>query len=171
MKHALRRGLIGAALLGLSPLAALAQGVVIPTPNISVSQGMVTERPGATLITLAAVGPSTVNSADQAGFGKNVTCAYNGTAHTGTPANVVNIQGKVPGTTSYYTILASASIATDIASIVSVGTGTATLASTGTNPVLAAQQMPIPAQWRVQVVLGTGTTPTTTATVNCTLSD
>src|SRR6266567_1223016 len=69
--------------------------------------------------TLTAVGPSTVVSPDQTGFGKILTFSYVGVSHTGTPANVLSIQGKVGS--AYYTLLSTSSIATDIVANLSIG--------------------------------------------------
>jgi hypothetical protein len=123
-----------------------------------------------TVLTMTAAGPSTlVTSPITVGAYANLTCAYNGTSHTGTPANVVTIQGQVPGTTNYYPIIASSSIATDIVVLLSVGTTmvTATNAASGGVPANSAVNQVLPAAIRIQVVLGTGTAPTTTGTVSC----
>jgi hypothetical protein len=121
---------------------------------------------GTPLMTLTTQGPATVNSTVQGGFGRNLSCVYNQTAHTGSSAVTVNIQGVVPpGTTPVgYTILASASIAaTDGVTVLTVGPGV-TAASN------AAVQMVVPALWRVQAVESGGGS-TVTATINCTTSE
>ncbi len=143
--------------------AMLASQLAIAAP-ISVN-GIETIRTGSTLITLTAAGPSTVNSADQGGYGKNLTCVLNLTAHTGTESVTWVLQGKQPGTTNYYTVVApSAALATEGTSVLSVGANFTAVAN------VAAQQA-MPSTWRVQVVMGTGTTPTTTGTVNCTAGE
>lgn len=127
--------------------------------------GEQTVRTGSTLITLTAAGPSTVNSADQGGPGKNLTCVLNLTAHTGTESVTWLLQGKVPGTTTYYQLVApAAALTTEGTSVLSVGPAFAPVANTTV-------QQAIPATWRVQVVMGTGTTPTTTGTASCTLGE
>jgi len=145
---------------------AAAQTVTVQPPNLTGTQGNTSVRYGAQgpLVTLTAVGPSTVNSADQSGPGRNVSCDYVGTAHTGTEAVTVSLQGKVPGGTTYYTLLTSASITTEGTTTLSLGSNITTATNVGLNHVL-------PITWRVQVVLGTGTSPTTTATVSCVVSD
>ena len=143
--------------------AMLASQLALAAPTTI--NGMQTFRTGSTLITLTAAGPSTVNSLDQGGFGKNVTCVLNLTAHTGTESVTWSIQGKVPGTTTYYTLATpSAPITTDVGSVLSVGPTFAPLANLATQQVL-------PLTWRVQVVMGTGTTPTTTGTASCTMGE
>jgi hypothetical protein len=112
-------------------------------------------------ITMSAAGPSTLNSADQLTGGKNVSCVYVGVSHTGTPSNVLSIQGKVPGTSAYYNVLSTTAIATDTTATIAVGVSITTAANAGLDAV-------VPAIWRAQLVLGAGTAPTTTGYVACT---
>ena len=170
MKHAFLRARVaiglGAALL-LS--TALVGDVSAQAPPVEIGKSGRTNygaTPGALspLMTLTAVGPSTVNSPPQTGTGKNLTCVLDVTAITGTPANVLSIQGQVPGTTSYFTIISTSSVATVSVTPLSVGPQM----TAASNAVAATV---LPAVWRAQVVLGTGTTPTTTGAVICTSSD
>lgn len=160
-------------------LATLAAGAALCASHLAIAaaptsyNAIATARSSATttLITLTAAGPSTVSSISQAGFGKNLTCNYNQTATTGTPANVVSIQGLVPGANpltaaNWYNVVSTASIVTTTALVVPISAGTAFPNTTN----VSIQQV-VPATWRVQVVLGPGTTPTTTATVSCTISE
>jgi len=111
--------------------------------------------------TLTAVGPSTVNSNTFGGFGKNLTCTLLVTAQTGSPSSTWSIQGLVPGTTTWVTLLTSAAVtAINTPSTMSIGPNITTAANVGLNAV-------VPDNWRTQVV-ETGGGSTVTGTVSCT---
>jgi hypothetical protein len=114
------------------------------------------------LISFAAEGSKTKNSADQSGF--NVTrlvCVFNQTAHSGgTPSTVVNLQNKDAASGGYYTVVSTAAITADTTPTPLAMGGDIT---TATN---LAAGFPVARTWRVQAVVG-GTGTITTGTVGC----
>lgn len=111
------------------------------------------------IVTLTAAGAGTTNSDDQTNlYGRGVVVFANISAKSGTIAVTVSVQGKDPVSGEYYTILTSASL---------TATGFTTLTiypgATATSNVSASE--PLPLTWRVQVVSGTGVTPSVTMTV------
>ena len=135
-----------AAFLLLAPLAAQAQQFAnhdVYTP----------------LVKLTTAGAGTTDSADQLNlYGKGVVVGINISAKSGTIAVTVTIQGKDYVSGQYYTICESASL---------TGTGFTTLtAYPGVHETAnVACSLPLPTTWRVEVVNGTGSTPSVTATV------
>lgn len=111
----------------------------------------------ASILTLTAQAPGTVNSADQTNFnGRGVKLGINITADSaGTALVVVTIQGKDTVSGQYYTILTSASLAT-----VAFSTLTVYPAITATANVAASDILP--RTWRASVtVSGAGTASAT----------
>lgn len=113
----------------------------------------------AALVTLAAAGAGTTNSADQTNYnGRGVIVIADVTVAGGTIAVTVSVQGKDAASGKYYTILTSASLVT---------TGTTALTVYPGAPVTGSvsSASPLPRVWRVQVVSGAGVTPAVTMTV------
>lgn len=111
------------------------------------------------LVTLTAAGAGTTNSADlQNPYGRGTVLGINITAKSGTIAVVVNVQGKDFASGQYYTIASSASLT-------AAGFTTLTVYPGATTTANVAVSAPLPATWRVQVVSGTGSTPSVTMTV------
>lgn len=111
------------------------------------------------LVTLAAQGAGTVNSADQTTVAtrKGLKLVIDITAVGGTPTLTVTIQGKDAASGKYYTILASAALSAVATTVLTVYPGGPTTANLAANDAL-------PAVWRVQAVVA-GTTPSVTATI------
>lgn len=112
------------------------------------------------LITLGpAAGAGTTNSADQFNpYGRGAALIIDITAKTGTTDIVVEIQGKDVVSGKYYAICTSASLNAVATTTLSTYPGQATTANVACSAAL-------PAQWRVQVRSGAGTTPSFTLTV------
>lgn len=111
----------------------------------------------ASILTLTAQAPGTVNSSDQTNFnGRGVKLGINVTADSaGTALVVVTIQGKDTVSGQYYTILSSASIA-------AVGFSTLTVYPAITATANVAASDVLPRTWRVSVtVSGAGTATAT----------
>lgn len=113
----------------------------------------------AALVTLTAAGAGTTNSDDQTNYyGKGAVLGINISAKSGTIAVTVAIQGKDFVSGQYYTICQSASLTSAAFSTLSTYPGQTTTAN-------VACALPLPLTWRVQVVSGTGSTPSVTMTV------
>lgn len=115
------------------------------------------------LITLTAQGAGTVNSLDQVNVGsRGVRATVDITAKTGTIDVTVNIQRKDVASGKYVTLLASASL---------TGTGTTTYTVHPNASVAANVSINdfLGEIWRVQVVNGAGSSPSTTATIGACL--
>lgn len=117
------------------------------------------------LITLAAQGAGTLNSADQDaplrtdGRGAlGVKVVIDITAVGGVPTATFKIQGKDPVSGKYFDILTSAALAATGTVVLTVFPGIAAAANVSANDVM-------PRIWRVNCVVA-GTTPSVTATVS-----
>lgn len=89
-------------------------------------------------------GTVSVNSADQTNAdGRGVKVGVN-TSVIGTGSITVSIQGKDPGSGTYYTILASAAIITNVFTVYTVYPGVAAVTNVSASDVL-------PRVWRVSV--------------------
>lgn len=115
----------------------------------------------AALITLSAAGAGTTNSADQTNYNsRGANCAFNQSAHTGTPSTTFSIQVKDIASGLYVTMLTSAAITAD-------ATPTMLTVSAGTpNTANVSDGRPLSRTWRVSATVG-GTTPAVTATIGC----
>jgi hypothetical protein len=157
-------GLAAAAVLASAGVANAA--VPEATSVTSLRDNVAPNNVAAPLMTLTGVGPSTVNSVVMFGTGKNLSCVYNQASHTGTPGVTVAIQGVVPpgtGTPVGFSLLTSASVATDTSAVMTIGPGITAAANT-------AAQVVVPSLFRVQVV-ESGAGSTVTGTVTCTTSE
>lgn len=116
-----------------------------------------------TLIQLTAQAAGSGNSADQTnGTGRGLHLAINISTITGTsPTLTVTIQGKDPGSSTYYTILASAALTASGLTILRVYPGLTAAANTFANDI-------IPYQWRVAWAVG-GTGAAVTAVVTASI--
>ena len=117
------------------------------------------------LITLAAQGAGTLNSADQDsplrkdGYSPlGVKVVIDITAVGGAPTATFKIQGKDPLSGKYFDILTSAALAAAGTTVLTVYPGVAAAANVSANDVM-------PRIWRVNLVVA-GTTPSVTATVS-----
>jgi hypothetical protein len=98
-----------------------------------------------TLTTSAAVGSGTVNAADQVNYnGRGVKVYLNITA-IGTGTVTVTVQGKDPVTSTYYTLLASAAVATTGFTVLEVYPGVGVTANLSASTTL-------PRTWRTSAV-------------------
>lgn len=114
----------------------------------------------AAVLTLTSQGAATVTSNPiTLGAGANLSCYYAQTSHTGTPSVTWAIQGQVPTTTNYYSIITSAAVTADSTSILSIGTGILPSANLGANQV-------VPPVIRLSVTVA-GTSPVVNAAVFC----
>lgn len=112
------------------------------------------------LVTLSAAGAGTTNSSDQTNkWGRSAKCAVDVTIAGGTPTLVVTVQGKDTASGKYYTVLASAALATVATTLLSIGPGLTASANVIVNDSL-------PTTWRLSALVG-GVTPAVTATVGC----
>jgi len=114
------------AIAGLLLYFAAAAHAQSPYPNISGTDAQASVRNApATANILTAQGPGTVNGAAFAAFGRNVSCIYFQTAHTGTPSGgSFSVQGQVPGSNPavWYTVATAAvPTVTDGNTILNVG--------------------------------------------------
>lgn len=111
----------------------------------------------AALITLTAAAAGTTNSPDQTNYnGRGAQVGVNITVDT-TCSALINIQGKDVASGQYYTILASAALATAAFTNMTVYPGAAVTANVSI-------PQPLPRTWRVQAVL-TGVSCAVTGTV------
>jgi hypothetical protein len=115
----------------------------------------------AAIVTLTAAGAGTTNSADQLGAGVGVKVVIDITAVGGTPTLVVSIQGKDIASGKYYTILASAALATVSTTVLTIYPAMVAAANLVANDIL-------PRTWRVSCLVGGGT-PSVTATVGASM--
>lgn len=114
-------------------------------------------------IVLFAAAAGTFNSADlQNVYYKGGVFVANISAKSGTIAVVVNVQGKDLASGQYYTIASTASLTGTGATVLTLYPGTTAASNTVVN-------LPLPATWRIQVVSGTGSTPSVTMTVGASL--
>lgn len=112
----------------------------------------------AALITLAAQGAGTVNSADQTNVnGRGLHLTIDITVQGGTPTTTVTIQGKDPVSGKYYTILVSTALAAVATTVLRVYPGLTAAGNLIANDIL-------PRTWRVSATVGGGT-PAVTATI------
>jgi hypothetical protein len=112
----------------------------------------------AALLTLAAQGAGTVNSADQTNVnGRGMALTIDITVQGGTPTTTVTIQGKDPVSGKYYTILVSTALAAVATTVLRVYPGITAAANLAASDIL-------PRTWRVSVTIGGGT-PAVTATI------
>lgn len=111
------------------------------------------------LITLTAAGAGTTDSPDQLNlYGKGAVVGINISAKSGTIAVTVAIQGKDVASGQYYQICQSASLTT--AAFTTLTTYPGTTAASNVDCTA-----PLPTTWRVEVVSGTGSSPSVTMTV------
>jgi hypothetical protein len=114
----------------------------------------------AAIISLAAAGAGTFDSADQANyFGRGAQVGINISAKTGTISVQVAVQGRDPASGTYYQLCQSAALTGTGFTLLTVFPGTTPAANSVCN-------VPLPATWRVEVVSGTGATPAVTMTVS-----
>jgi hypothetical protein len=115
------------------------------------------------LITLAGAGAGTTNSVDQVNNGsRGVSVIINISAKSGTISDVVNIQTKDVGSGIYTTLLSSAALS-------AVATTRLVVYPTITAVTNSIAQDCLGEVWRVQIVCGTGSTPSTTCTIGACL--
>lgn len=111
------------------------------------------------IVKLTAAGAGTTDSADLSNpYGRGVTVVTNISAKSGTIAVTVSIQGKDRVSGAYYTICSTPSLTTTGTTVLSVYPGMAVSANVSCSA-------PLPPTWRVEVVSGTGVTPSVTLTV------
>lgn len=111
------------------------------------------------LVSLSAAGAGTTDSADQTNYyGKGAVVGINIAAKSGTIAVTVTIQGKDFASGQYYTVCQSASLTSTGFTSLTAYPGIATTAN-------VACSAPLPLTWRVEVVSGTGSTPSVTMSV------
>lgn len=115
------------------------------------------------LVTLTAAGAGTTDSPDQTNYyGRGVVAGINISAKSGTIAVTVTIQGKDAASGQYYTVCQSASLTGTGFTALTAYPGIATTAN-------VACSAPLPLTWRIEVVSGTGSTPSVTMTVGAAL--
>jgi hypothetical protein len=113
---------------------------------------------------LANAGAGTTDSLDQQNkYGRGLVVFTNISAKSGTIAVTVKIQGKDIVSGGYYDICTSASLTVVGFYTLTVYPGATPSANLICNAIL-------PATWRVEVVSGTGVTPSVTATVGGSIS-
>jgi hypothetical protein len=111
------------------------------------------------LVTLAAAGAGTTDSAVQTNYyGKGAIVGINISAKSGTIAVTVAIQGEDLTSGQFYTICQTASLTSAAFSILTAYPGIHETANVSCSA-------PLPLLWRVEVVSGTGSTPSVTMTV------
>lgn len=122
-------------------------------------------RDTAALVSLAAQGAGTVNSADQVNYNaRGVNCVFNQSAHTGSPSSTFAIQVKDAASGGYVTVVTSGAITAD-------ATPTMLTMSAGTpNVANVSDGRPLSRTWRVTTTVA-GTSPVVTATIGCSLVD
>lgn len=111
------------------------------------------------LVTLTAAGAGTTDSADQTNYyGRGLQLGIDISAKTGTIAVTVEVQGRDPASGKYYSLCKTASLTSAAFTLLTVYPGTTAAANSVCN-------VPLPETWRVEVVSGTGSTPSVTLTV------
>lgn len=143
-------------------LPAIAQVYSSPN-NVAVSSLPALNADTGALVSLSAAGAGTTVSADQTNkYARSLKCVTDVTVAGGTPTLVVTIQGKDSGSGKYYTLLASAALATVSTNLLAVGPGLTAGANLIANDVL-------PYTWRLSAVVG-GVSPAVTATIGCSMT-
>lgn len=155
-----RRLIIGAGLLLLAGLLSAQAQISNPPVSLPVASIPAFNSNTGALITLAAAGAGTTTSSDQTNsWGRSVRCVTDITVAGGVPTLAVTVQGKDTASGKYYTLLASADLATVSTNQLLVGPGL-----TGAANLVA--NVPLPVTWRLSAVVG-GVTPAVTATIGC----
>lgn len=150
--------LIAAALALCAAIPASAQA---PVPGATVYSISPSKSYGTTQ-TLTAQTAATVTSSAQVGFGiRNIVCSFTQSTYTGSPSTTFSIQNRDPVTGTYYSTITSAAITTSTSpSAIASGSSVGTVANVSAG-------FPVTPQWRTTVTVGGTSTPTVTATVNC----
>lgn len=155
--------LFAAAALAAAALACVAPSVQAQSAGAVQSVAPMTRDLPSALVTFAGTVPSTVNSADQAGFNvSRIICVMRQTSQNGSTSTTFAIQGKDKASAAYYTILTSGAYTTanlNGVSPIAIGAGL-----TDTANVKAGYA--IPAFWRVTTTI-TGGTSVGAGTIGC----